>query len=804
MATLWQDLRYALRTMRRAPGFTVMAAGVLALGIGTTSAMFALVDAALIRALPFSDPARLVMIWERTPGGTRNRVSPLNFLDWSEQNRAFTAVAAVSGGSSTMTGADGSAERIPGQSVTARFFDVLGVSPIAGRTFVDDDARAKRDVVVLSERLWRSRFGADPGIVGRTIRLNDQPQTVIGIVPARFEIMFPSDLWTLFVPKRSPEQRRMHYMQVVGRLRDDATLDTARHDMARVGGQIAQIAPETNKGWGVTVDPLRAALVSDDLRTTSLVLSGVVGFVLLMACANVANLLVGRGMGRAQELAVRAAIGGSRRRLRRQLITESAVLASLGGAVGLAAAWTALRLTPAFLPPATLPTGISLRFDARLTAFTLVVTGLTVLLAGMAPAWHSARVTLTDVLKAASRTTTASGRWMRAGLAASQIAAAVLLVCGAGLLLRTLERMTRVEAAYARRDVLTMQVSLPLTRYPTPRETRAFYEAVEREVESVPGVRLASFGDNLPLDGWNIGQGFEVVGDPPVDPAARTGARYQIVGTRYFDVLGIALARGRAFGRQDSAASTPVCIVSQSFVDRYARGRDPLTLRVNVQAMGMSGPEPVVRAIVGVAPDVPESAGQTDTKIAIYVPIAQNPWYSASLAVRTAGAPEAVLPGIKAAVGRVDKGLPLTRVRTMEEVAAESVAVPRFRAVLVGAFAVLALTLAGIGIFGVLALAVHQRTREFGIRLALGARQADLLRLVMGEGVRVTLSGLAAGLAGAALLTRSLSTLLYGVAPLDPVTFIAAPAVLGVTALTACAVPAMRAARTDSARALRT
>jgi len=801
MTILWQDLRQAMRALRRAPAFTTLAVLVLALGVGTTSTMFALVDAALVRPLPFFDPARLVMIWERPPSGAHNRVSPLNFLDWSEQNQAFSAIAAVAGGSRTMTGRDGAAERLPGQAVTARFFDVLGIMPVAGRTFVAGDDTSRASVVVLSEKLWRSRFQSDPQLIGRQITLDGLPHTVIGIVPARFEIMFESQLWTLFVPERGPEQRRMHYMQVVGRLKDDSSLESARSDMSQVGDRIARIAPDTNKGWGVTVEPLRQAIVSDDLRTTSLMLGGVVLFVLLMACANVANLLVTRGAGRSHELAVRAALGGSRLRLLRQLLTESAVLAAAGGAAGLAATSLALRITPALLPPGTLPSAITLQFDRRVAGFAFVVTAVTALLSGLAPSWQSARVSLVTALKAAGRSTTGSGRRVRILLAATQIAAAVVLLCGAVLLLRTFDRMHRRDAAYARTDVLTMQVALPLNRYPAPAETSRFYAAIEREVEAMPGVRAVSFGDSLPLDGWNIGQGFEVVGDPPVEASRTPAARYQIVGTRYFDVLGIPL-RGRAFTAHDDAAGAPVCIVSQSFVAQYARGREPIGMRLSVQSMGITGPVPVVRTVIGVAPDVPEHPGQTDAPIAIYVPIAQNPWFSASLSVQAAVPPMSLLPAIRAAVSRTDPGLALTRVRTMAEVASESIAVPRFRAWLVGAFAGTALILSGIGIFGVVAFSVHQRTREFGIRLALGARPAMLLRLVLREGLVVTGLGLAAGMAGAALATRALTTLLYGVQPLDPLTFLSAPIILGLTALAACAAPALRASRLAAVRAL--
>jgi putative ABC transport system permease protein len=697
---------------------------------------------------------------------------------------------------------DGSAERIPGQAVTWQFFDVLRVAPVAGRAFTAADTAAPH-VALISERLWRSHFAADPSAIGRSVRLDDEPYTIIGIVPAGFEIMFPSDLWTLFVPKRSPEQRRMHYLQVVGRLANEASLPSAQTDMRALADRIASIAPDTNKDWSIRVEPLRDAIVSDDLKTTSLVLGGAVTLVLLMACANVASLLIARGAGRARELAVRAALGGSRRRLIRQLLAETGLLAAAGGIVGLAIAWAAVRLAPSFLPPDTLPSSVRLSFDWRLAAFAAGLTVATALMAGLAPAWQSARVSLTDVLKRAGRTSTGAGSRLRVVLTVGEIATAVLLVCGATLLLRSFTAMNRTDAPLASSDVLTMQVSLPLARYRAPEDTLRFYREAVRGIEALPGVRAAAFGGALPFDGFEIGQGFEIVGDPPIERSQQRAVHYQIVGAHYFDALGLPLLAGRAFGVEDVAGSLPVCIVSQDFVTTYANGRNPVGLRIQVAAMDPAGPRMVERTVVGVVPFVSETAGRTEQRPALYVPLEQNPWYSASLSVRSSSGAGTMLPAIKAAVARADKDQPVTRVRTMAEVADESIAVPRFRAQLVGAFAVSALALAGIGVFGVLAFAVHQRTREFGIRIALGAQRRDVLGLVMRQGLAMTGTGIALGLLGATALTRTVAALLFSVEPLDAASFVAAPVVLAATALAACAVPAWRAARVDAAVALR-
>jgi putative ABC transport system permease protein len=803
MRTLWKDLRYAARGLRQAPGFTLIAAAVLAIGIGANCAIFSLVDAALLRPLTFPRPEELVRLWEHPPGYDRNAVSPLTFLDWSEQNRVFASMAAVSGGGKSLTTPNG-AERIPGQSVSLRFFDLLGVKPIAGRTFTADDEKPGTNVVVIGEGFWRSHFGADPRIVGSTIPLDGQPFTVAGIVPASFGIMNSVDLWTLFTVKRSPEQRSMHYLRVIGRLKKDVSIEQARADMNLVGENIARVAPDTNKGWGIVVNPLREDLVGTDLRTTSLVLAGVVGFVLLMACANVANLSLARGAGRTREIAVRSALGGSQWRILRQLLTESGLLAALGGTVGIWLAWLIVGATPAFLPSGTLPVGLSPVLDVRVVVFASAVTVLSGLLFGLAPAWHGARISLTDAMRSGGRTATGGAGAFRAALAAAQIAVAVMLVSGAGLLLRTLNSLQKVDGGFRAEHVLTMRVALPLSRYPSPDRALAFYRAAEREVGALPGVRSVSFGGSLPMDGWDIGQSFELVDNPAKDPSLMPAAHYQMVGVGWFNTLGISLLRGRAFYEHDDSTSTPVCIVNEEFVRHYLPAREPIGVRVRVEAMDMRGPTPVEREIVGVIRQVKvEGPAEKQNNLEIYVPMAQNAWFSAALAVKTAGNPLQMAQSVRAAITRVDKEQPVTSIRAMEEVAADSVAQPRFRAELIGTFAGLAVTLAAVGIFGVLAFAVSQRTREFGIRMALGARASDVLRLVIAGGFKIVAIGIAVGLAAAAALTRLLATLLFGVKPLDPATFLGAPAVLALVALAACAAPAMRAARVDPAIALR-
>jgi putative ABC transport system permease protein len=552
MATVWSDIRFASRSLRRAPAFTSLAILVLAVGIGTTSAIFSLIDSTLIRPLPFADPDRLLMLWEHPPGYARNRVSPLNFLDWSEQNHVFGSMAAIAGGGRVLTGTTGVAERLAGQAVTPAFFDVLGIKPLAGRTFVPDDAHPQPNVVVVGERFWRTHLDGDAGAVGRTIRLDGQPFTVIGIVPASFQILFPSDLWTPFPPRRTPEQRRQHYLQVIARLKPGRTIDDARADMRLVAENIAHDAPETNRNWTVTLEPLQKALVGDELRATSLILGGVVMFVLLMACANVANLLLARGVGRAREMAVRAAIGSSAGQIVRLLMTESVLLAMLGGAAGLVLSWVALRGAPSVVPPGLLPEGIGLRFDARITLFAAALTGLTGALFGLVPACHAARTPLTQALASGGRSSTGTGT-MRKVLAVGEVAGAVLLLSGAGLLVRTLMAMNAEDRGFRADSVLTMSVSLPISKYPTQTQVLAFYRQLEPALAALPGVRVVGLGNNLPLDGWDIGQPIEIAGDPATDPASRRSAHYQMVSTRYFEALGI--TRSRCYRSDDSAIS---------------------------------------------------------------------------------------------------------------------------------------------------------------------------------------------------------------------------------------------------------
>ena len=802
MAVFWQECRWAARSLARARGFTATAALVLAIGIGATAAIFSLVDAALTRPLPYADPGRLVMLWEHAPSYAHNRASPLNFYDWSDENHTFASMAAVTGFSRVLTREGSAAERIPGQSVSAAFFDVLGVVPIAGRTFIPDDTSRPPDVVVVSERFWRTNLGGEPDAVGRVILLDGTPTTVIGIVSDAFQILSQADIWSPLPVRRAPEVRRQHYLQVIGRLAPGRSIADASADMDVVAANIARMSPDTNKGWTVTIEPLRDGLIGSELRSTALVFGGVVLFMLLMACGNVANLLLARGVGRARELAVRGALGASAGQIARLLLVESLLLAALGGAAGLALAWAAIRVAPSVLPPGLLPPGFVLRFDLRVALAAAALSAATGMIFGVSPARQAGRLSLVDALASGGRALARTGG-VRRTVAVAQVAGAVLLLSAAGLMVRTLVAMRTDDVGFHADSVMTMFLSLPFNRYQTEADVRGFYERVEASLAALPSVRSVAITNNLPLDGWDIGQPVDIVGDPPRDQSNLRSAHYMMISPGYFDTFGVALRSGRPFDAHDTAKGEPVCIVNEEFVRRYLNGRDPLQAVVNVPTMTFGAAQTIARRVVGVAAQVAVEAGEGEKAVGIYVPLAQNAWYSTAVAIRTTGDPQRIVEPARAAIAKLDPDQPVTRIHTLDEIADTSVLRPRFRAVLVAACASIATALAGVGIFGVLMFSVRERTREFGVRRALGATPAHILRDVAGAGARIAGLGALAGLAAALALTRLLTSLLYGVTPLDPMTLAAAPAILSLVAIAACLAPALVAVRADPAEALR-
>ena len=814
LGELGDDVRFALRQLKAAPGFTVVATITLALGIGANSAMFAVADATLIRPLPFADPERLVMVWEQQTSSSRVPVNPLDLLDWTERNHTFDALAGITGSGGAMTGRDGTAEGVAIHAVTVRFFDVLGVKPVAGRTFLPSDDRSGSNVVVMSEGFWLRRFGGDRSLVGGQITLDGQPVTVIGIVPEAFQFDLPNTgtpgriaMWRLMRldQPRTTLNRFAHFLQVVGRVKRGVTVETAQTDMTAVADAIAREFPTTNTGHGINVVPLREGLIRQELRLTTILLFGVIGFVLLMCCVNMASLLLVRTSARARELAVRSALGAGRRRIVRQMLTESFVLAAVGGLVGLGIGWALLQAAPSLIPAGLIPGTVQLTFDRRVVVFCAVTSCLVAMAFGLAPAWQATGRSLVETFALDGRAATPRGTRLRQVLAAVEIAAAVLLLCGAGLLIRTFLALGSVDPGHRAHEVLsmTMGISRSEALNGAPGSWLRFYESIEREVAKLPGVEQVGWGSALPLAGGWYTQPFQIVGDPPRPIAAWDATGYQIVSASYFPTLDVPVLSGRGFTSADRASAPTVCIVDDAFVRRFLNGRQAVGTRLEVQAMAQPRAT-VIREIVGVVAQIKERPDERESEPHIYVPLAQSPWWSATLVVRPKDGPAAVLaPAVRVAIARIDKDRPTGAPRTLDSIAREATARPRFRAVLVGACAGLAMALAAVGIFGVLAYGVQRRSREIGVRIALGARRSAIVRLIVGEAVRISAAGAITGLALAFILSQSVAGFLFGVAPRDPMTFGLVTLVLGVVATLASVAPAVRAMRVDPLVAFR-
>ena len=813
------DVRFAVRQLWRAPAFTVVATLTLALGIGANSAIFALVDATLLRPLPFPTADRLVMAWEQSrraaaggqgagAGPGYSRVSPPNLIDWNDRSRTFEGFAGYRPlGGMVMNGVDGKAENVSRQWVTSGFFEVLGVKPIAGRIFLPSDNKDRVDAVVLSETFWESRFGRDPNVIGRPLRLDGNPYLVVGVVPKEFQLSGRSSIWALLHIDRDPRARGAYFFNVFGRMKPGVTLDAANADMATVAAGLGREFPKTNEGRGVALQPMHRALIGTELRLTSMLFLGVVGIVLLICCANVANLLLARATVRTRELAIRSALGAHRGRVIRQLLTESLVLSAIGGALGVWIGAAILNVAPSLIPEGLLPTAVTLSFDTRVVAFCAAATMIVGVLFGVAPAWQATAFSSAQVIGSDSRTTTGRGGKLRGVLVMAEVATAVLLLFGAGLLLRTLIAVETTDRGYRAERVLTMYVDPLGSKYPTPTSLMQFYDAVEQEIAALPGVRGVAWTNALPLDGTN-GEDitFEIAGDPAPDERQRPTASYQVVSPNYFRTLELPIVAGRAFTARDTADSVQVCLVSDAFVRTHFQGRSPIGMRLALRPARGNAP-PRMKEIVGVARQVKNRPDDATGLIQVYVPMAQDLSDDIYLAVAPAAGRggELLTSSVRAAISRIDKEqlVSVRNVMTLEDVAWEATGRHRFRAVLVVTFAGLALLLAMVGVFGVLAYSVQQRVRDFAVRRALGATTSDVIRLVLANAVRVVVTGAVIGLVLSAVLGRMLTTMLFGVEPLDPLTFTGVAALLALTAALSIAGPAWRATRIDPAVALR-
>ncbi len=804
---LVEDARYGLRMLRKTPGFTAITVATLALGIGANTALFSVVDALLLRPLPYPDSNRLLLVMEKPPQGRMNSVSAANFLDWRDQNRVFSHLAATQFTTFDLS-VSGTPDRAPGMRVSAGFFELLGIPPALGRAIATEDDRPGAPcVAVLSNGSFERRLGGDRGAIGRTLMLDGAKCTVIGVMPARFRMIGGPEMFAPLALDSAKVTRDFHYLTPLGRLRDGISLEQARAQMVGIGKNIERAYPKSNKGWSVTLEPLHELLV-EGARTGVLVLFGAVAFVLLIGCVNVANLLLAKAAVRQRELAIRSSLGAARGRLIAQVMVESVLLALGGGLLGVVLAWWLVRLAPSIIPSFLLGGVPPIALDWRVLLFALGVSVSTGLLFGLAPAWRSSKVDLQHTLKEAGRgasTSSGSGRF-RAALVAGEVALSMVLLAGAGLMVRSMAAMYSSDPGFQPENVLTMRISMPQARYSEAARVREFDRRLLDQVGALPGVRAVSLSMTTPLTGSYFGMPFQVVGQPEKPVSERPGVPFQLVTHDYFRTMGVRLHKGRFFTERDDENAPRVAVVNQTFVKNFLSKVEPVGQRLRIEELVSGqqklGPE-IAWEIVGVMNNVKFGGLNSDEVPEIYVPLLQSPWPGGVLALRTAAAPERLTGAVRAVVRGLDKDMPITEVKTMQQIAGESVAQPRLQTWIIGVFAAVALVLAALGIYGVMAYTVEQGTHDLGVRMALGARPIDVLKMTLRRGLMLAAIGVAVGLAGSFALTRAMTSLLYGVKPTDPPTFIAVALLLTAVALAATYIPARRAAAVDPMVALR-
>jgi putative ABC transport system permease protein len=802
MQTIWQDLCYGGRMLIKQPGFTLIAVITLSLGIGANAAIFSVVNAVLLSPLPYKEPERLVMIREtKIPQFPEFSVSAGNFLGWKQQNTVFERLVALTGTSFNMVGA-GDPEQLRGMRVTEGFFAILGAQPQLGRDFLpEEDQPGRNNVVVLSHRLWQRRFAGDSKILNQTITLSGRSYTVIGVMPATFQFGGPDlELWTpMAFTAQQAQNHGGHYLSAIGRLKPGVTLDQARTDMLAIAARLALEYPGPNTGWSVKLMPLLEYVVRS-IKPALLVLLIAVAFVLLIACVNVSNLLLARAAGRQKEVAIRTALGARRARIIRQLLTESLLLALVGGAVGLLLAKLGMSLL-LNLAPQNLPRMSGVSLDGRALLFTAAITLLTALIFGLVPALQSSRPNLSETMKDAGRGSTEGGQrpLIRNILVVLEVASALMLLVGAGLLIKSFWQLQKVDPGFNPNNVLTLSVSLPRTKYPEGTHQAAFFQQLLEKVNALPGVQAAGATPSMPLGGDYV-LAFVIQGRPPLPPGAGQSTNFYAVNANYFKAMGIPLLRGRLYSERETRDSPHVAVINETMAKRMFPDEDPIGKRITFDG-GDDNPD--WYEIIGIVGDVKQYGLDTATTMQTYEPFTQQPQSFMTLVVRTAGDPTEQTAAIRNAVLQLDKEQPIANIRTLDQFLSASVAQQQFSVLLLGVFASVALVLAAVGIYGVLSYAVTQRTHEIGIRMALGAGQRDVLRLVVGQGMLLTLIGVVAGLVLSFALTRLMTTLLFGVAPTDPLTFSLIALLLVAVALLACWIPARRATRVDPLIALR-
>jgi putative ABC transport system permease protein len=794
---LFKDLRYGFRMLRRRPGFTAVAVLTLALGIGANSAIFSVVNAVLLRPLPYPEPERLVSVYESLPQGGTGSVSVPNLTDWRAQSDVFTGIAAYQYGDFNLQERQQPVRAI-GAYVSPNFFEVLGATPEAGRALLEgEDAAGRERVVVLSDKLWRRAYGADAGLVGRDILLGGEKYAVVGVMPP--SVQFPSPSVELWVPLVFSDAQRasrgQHAFNTVARLKPGVSLEQAREQMSTIGRVLEQQYPAQQEGRGVTVNLVQEEAVQF-VRPALLILLGAVGFVLLIACTNVANLLLARAAARRKEVAIRSALGAGRWRLVRQFLTESVLLSLLGGAAGLLVAhWTVRALST--LAASYLARAGEVGLDWRVLAFTSALSLVVGVAAGLAPALHVSRADVQETLKESGNAgSSARGTWMRSGLAVAEVAAALVLLVGAGLLVKSFLRLQQIETGVRPENVVTMRVSLPAGRYDTAQKSGLFYREVLERVSALPGVESAGVINMLPLQRYGSNGEIQVEGRDPLPPGKVPLTEYRLASAGYFKTLGIPLLAGRLFDATDEQETARNVVVSQTLVRTFFPDGDAVGKRVK-------GGGPDWWTIVGVVGDVRQSGLTQPSRPELFFPYAAYRGDGMTLVVKGASDPAELTAAVRGEVQAVDPNQPVYNVRTMQEVIDLSISNSRLNMTLLSAFAALATLLAVVGIYSVMSYLVTQHTREIGIRMALGASPSNILRLVIGQGLLLTVTGIGLGALAAFGLTRLMSSLLYGVAGTDPTTYVLVSALLLLVAVAACYVPARRATKVDPLVALR-